>query len=102
MTFNGFATDDNPGDNIPVRIIVFVKGNDEEAVVLKAGAIDERADVALQPGVRLLRRTGVSVVIYVRDNESKIRQVAAGDVHSELSAVNHVGLLCRAARHIRE
>src|SRR5262249_42000358 len=72
---------------VVLAAVVLVPGDDQEAVV-RLGPLGVGIDVVLQPGIALLDRTVVHVVLDVRDDEGDGRQL--GVVRWPVAGVGHV------------
>ena len=83
--------------------MVLVEKDDQQTILLKEGALDERVDIGLKPGISLGQRPFVSVVIDIGHNPRILGQCALRQVVGEVvGEVHHVGALRRNVRHIGE
>jgi hypothetical protein len=75
-------TDDDGGDvasaSSEIRKVRFIKDDDEEAISLEHGALNDRVEIRLQPIVSGGERAVMPVVTEVWDDEGIVGQVCSG------------------------
>src|SRR5580700_4771557 len=64
----------------------FIKNNNQQAIFLKNGALDQGIDIRPQPIVRGSERAVVSVVAEVGNDKGVFGQITVGQVHGKVRA----------------
>ena len=84
----GQRTDNNGGDVASaggeIGKVRFIKNNNQQAVFLKNGALDQGVDIRLQPIVRGSERAVVSIVTEVGNDKGVFGQITVGQVHGKV------------------
>ena len=98
---------DDDGDHMTaagseVEIACLIEKDDEEAILLKLRAVDERIDVGLEPGVGGAQRTIVRVIARIWDEKRIIGEMGIRDVGGELRERNEILNLAGIVLYIRE
>src|SRR2546430_16253767 len=98
-------TDGHPYDpTAPVGIVAarLVEHDDEQPVLLEHRALDQRADVVLEPGIRRAQRAIVRVVAQIRHDVREMGERTVRPIRRELRERYVVTRLYRVVRHLRE
>ncbi len=86
--------------------IRLVEDNDQQSILLKNRAGDQRRNVLLQPGVSDVQSDTqggiVSVMQQVRDDKGKVRQLVVGQIRTKLREGDEILDLRAASRYIGE
>lgn len=73
-----------------VEVVGFVKDDNEQAVVLKLRAVNQRVDVGLEPDIGGAERAVVRVIAKIGDDEGIVGEVDGVQIGSELSEGHEV------------
>ena len=85
-----------------VEIVGFVEDDDEQAVLLKLRAVNERVDIDLEPGIRGTERAVVRVIAKIGDDEGIVGEVDGVQIGSELTEGHEVLRLLGIVLHVGE
>jgi len=85
-----------------VEIACLIEKDDEEAILLKLRAVDERVDVGLEPGIGSAERTIVRIIARIWDEKRIIGEMGIRDVGGELSEGHQILHLDGIVLHIRK
>jgi hypothetical protein len=85
-----------------VERIGFVEHNDEQAVLLKQRALNERVDVGLEPDISGRERAVVRVIAKIGDDEGEIGEVGSVPIGSELAEGHEILHLLGIVLHVGE
>jgi len=85
-----------------VEIARFIEDDNEQTILLKLRAVDERIDVGFEPGVSGAERTIVRVIANIRNKKRIVGEMGIRDVSGELSEGHEILHLDCIVLHIGE